>query len=39
MKKLDKKDAKEIGENIGIDWKKVNLDEFIRKNSSEILER
>ena len=25
MKKLDSKDAKKIGEDIGIDWKKVNL--------------
>lgn len=28
MKKLDLKDAKEIGDAIGIDWNKVNLDEF-----------
>ena len=30
MKKLDAKDAKEIGEDIGIDWKKVNIDEFTK---------
>ena len=30
MKKLDSKDAKEIGEDIGIDWNKVNLDEFTK---------
>jgi len=29
-KKLDSKDAKKIGEDIGIDWKKVNLDEFTK---------
>ena len=28
MKKLDSKDAKEIGEVIGIDWNKVDIDEF-----------
>ena len=28
MKKLDSKDAKEIGEELGIDWNKVNIDEF-----------
>jgi hypothetical protein len=30
MKKLDSKDAKEIGEDIGIDWNKVKLDEFTK---------
>ena len=30
MKKLDAKDAKEIGEDIGIDWNMVNLDEFTK---------
>lgn len=30
MKKLDSKHAKEIGEDIGIDWKEVNLDEFTK---------
>jgi len=30
MKKLDTKDAKEIGEALGIDWKKVDIDEFTK---------
>ena len=30
MKTLDSTDAKKIGEDIGIDWKKVNLDEFTK---------
>ena len=30
MKKLDLKDAKEIGEVIGIDWNKVDIDEFTK---------
>jgi hypothetical protein len=30
MKKLDSKDAKEIGEVIGIDWNKVDIDEFTK---------
>jgi hypothetical protein len=30
MKKLDSKDAKKIGEDVGIDWKNVNLDEFTK---------
>jgi len=30
MKKLDSKDAKEIGEGLGIDWIKVDLDEFTK---------
>ena len=30
MNKLDSKDAKKIGEDIGIDWNKVNLDEFTK---------
>jgi len=30
MKKLDSKDAKEIGENIGIDWNEVKLEEFTK---------
>jgi hypothetical protein len=30
MKKLDSKDAKEIGEDIGIDWNEVKLDEFTK---------
>ena len=30
MKKLDLKDTKEIGEDIGIDWNKVDLDEFTK---------
>jgi len=28
MKKFNTKDAKEIGDEIGINWKTVNLDEF-----------
>jgi hypothetical protein len=28
MKKLNSKDAKEIGDDIGIDWNEVKLDEF-----------
>gem|GEM_PF-6755078 len=32
MKKLDSKDAKEIGEDIGIDWNKVNLGEILPIN-------
>ncbi|MFS4416432.1 DUF5661 family protein [Maribacter sp. 2307ULW6-5] len=28
MKKMNTQDAKEIGENLGIDWKNVSLDEF-----------
>ncbi len=30
MKNLDTKDAKEIGENIGIDWNEVKLEEFTK---------
>lgn len=30
MKKLSSKDAKEIGENIGISWKNVRLSEFAK---------
>jgi len=30
MKKLDSKDAKEIGEELGIDWNKVDIDEFTK---------
>ncbi len=30
MKKLDSKDAKEIGEEIGIDWNEVKLEEFTK---------
>ena len=30
MKKLDSKDAKEIGEALGIDWNKVAIDEFTK---------
>jgi len=30
MKKLDSKDAKEIGEELGVDWNKVDLDEFTK---------
>jgi hypothetical protein len=30
MKKLDTKDAKEIGEALGIDWEKVDIDEFTK---------
>lgn len=30
MKKLDSKDAKEIGEDIGIDWSEVKLEEFTK---------
>jgi len=30
MKKLDSKDAKEIGEALGVDWNKVDLDEFTK---------
>ena len=30
MKKLDAKDAKAIGEELGIDWNKVNLEEFTK---------
>ena len=30
MKKLDSKDAKQIGQELGIDWNKVNLDEFTK---------
>ena len=30
MKKLDSKDAKEIGDDIGIDWKEVKLEEFTK---------
>ncbi|MBW8331533.1 MAG: hypothetical protein K0M40_05925 [Prolixibacteraceae bacterium] len=30
MKKLDAKDAKEIGEDIGIDWNEVKLEEFTK---------
>ena len=28
MKKMNTQDAKEIGEDLGIDWKNVSLDEF-----------
>ncbi|MGI9547392.1 MAG: DUF5661 family protein [Flavobacteriaceae bacterium] len=28
MKKINKEDAKFIGDQLGIDWKEVNLDEF-----------
>jgi hypothetical protein len=30
MKNLDSKDAKEIGEDIGIDWNEVKLEEFTK---------
>ena len=30
MKNLDSMDAKKIGEDLGIDWEKVNLDEFTK---------
>jgi hypothetical protein len=30
MKILDSKDAKKIGENIGIDWNEVRLEEFTK---------
>jgi hypothetical protein len=30
MKKLDSNDAKVIGEDLGIDWNMVNLDEFTK---------
>lgn len=30
MKNLDAKDAKEIGEDIGIDWNEVKLEEFTK---------
>lgn len=30
MKNLDSKDAKEIGEEIGINWKEIRLDEFTK---------
>jgi len=30
MKKLDSNDAKVIGEDIGIDWKEVKLEEFTK---------
>ena len=30
MKKLNAKDAKEIGDDLGIDWKEVKLDEFTK---------
>ena len=30
MKKLDSNDAKKIGEDIGIDWNEVKLDEFTK---------
>ena len=30
MKKLDSKDAKKIGEDIGIDWIEVKLEEFTK---------
>ena len=30
MKKLNSKDAKEIGEDIGINWKSVKLSEFTK---------
>jgi len=30
MKKLDSKDAKEIGEALGVDWNKVDIDEFTK---------
>ena len=30
MNKLDSKEAKEIGQKLGIDWNKVNLDEFTK---------
>ena len=30
MKKLDSNDAKEIGEDIGIDWNEVQLEEFTK---------
>ncbi len=28
MKKISKQDVKEIGDNLGINWEEVNLDEF-----------
>ncbi|MBT8297380.1 MAG: hypothetical protein HKP42_03250 [Maribacter sp.] len=30
MKIISKQDAKKIGENLGINWKEVNLDEFTK---------
>ena len=30
MKKLNAKDAKEIGDDLGIDWNEVKLDEFTK---------
>ena len=30
MKIVSKQDAKKIGENLGINWKEVNLDEFTK---------
>ena len=30
MKKLNSQDAKEIGDELGINWNKVNLDEFTK---------
>ena len=30
MKKLDSKDAKEIGEALGVDWNKLDIDEFTK---------
>ena len=36
MTKLDSNDAKEIGENIGIDWNEVKLDEFTKGVNVEL---
>lgn len=36
MKKLNSQDAKEIGDDLGINWKEVNLDEFTKGVNIEL---
>ncbi len=36
MKKIDKKEALEIGEKLGIDWDKINIDEFTKGINVEL---
>lgn len=36
MKKFNTKDAKEIGDDLGINWNEVTLDEFTRGLNTEI---
>ena len=37
MKKLNKKDAKEIGDDLGINWNEVDINEFTMNNETRVM--